>query len=387
MRKPIRPELSAIKISGIRRFNSEISDIDGILKLTLGEPDFDTPEHVKQAAINAINDNFTNYTNNAGTPELVSAAADYFNEKYQLGFTSEEVIVTIGATEAIAIALETILNPGDEVILPDPIYPGYEPLIHLMGAIPVKVDTTESAFKLTPAQLKSALSQKTKALILPYPSNPTGVTLSEAELRELADVLEGTGIYVLADEIYSELTYDKPHTSIRPMLKEQTIVINGLSKSHAMIGFRIGFLMAPKPLLQEMLKIHQYTVTCASSISQKAAFQAVTKGKNDAFQMRSEYKTRAGFVHDRLVKMGFHVIPPDGAFYFFVKLPDFVTESAYDFALKLAKVAKVAVVPGDAFSEKGDRYFRLSYAASLNTLTAATENMAKFMSEEYGENV
>ncbi|SQC71030.1 Putative aminotransferase A [Listeria fleischmannii subsp. fleischmannii] len=169
MRKPIRPELSAIKISGIRRFNSEISDIDGILKLTLGEPDFDTPEHVKQAAINAINDNFTNYTNNAGTPELVSAAANYFNEKYQLGFTSEEVIVTIGATEAIAIALETILNPGDEVILPDPIYPGYEPLIHLMGAIPVKVDTTESAFKLTPAQLKSALSKKTKALILPYP--------------------------------------------------------------------------------------------------------------------------------------------------------------------------------------------------------------------------
>ncbi len=383
MPKNIRPELAAIQISGIRRFNNEIANIDGIIKLTLGEPDFDTPEHIKQAAINAIQDNFTNYTNNAGTKELVSAAADFFNKKYNLGFTKEEVIVTIGATEAIAIALETIIEPGDEVILPDPIYPGYEPLIHLMGAVPVKVDTTESAFKLTPAQLKNALSKKTKALILPYPSNPTGVTLSEAELRELADVLTGTGIYVVADEIYSELTYDKPHTSIRPMLEEQTIVINGLSKSHAMIGFRIGFLMAPKPLLTEMLKIHQYTVTCASSISQKAAFQAVTKGENDALLMRSEYKVRAGFVQDRLVSMGFTVIPPDGAFYFFVKLPDFVTESAYDFALKLAQTAKVAVVPGDAFSEKGDRYFRLSYAASLDTLAQATDNMAQFMAQHY----
>ncbi|WP_088809487.1 MULTISPECIES: aminotransferase class I/II-fold pyridoxal phosphate-dependent enzyme [unclassified Listeria] len=383
MPKNIRPELAAIQISGIRRFNNEIANIEGIMKLTLGEPDFDTPEHVKQAAINAIQDNFTNYTNNAGMPELVSAAADYFNKKYALGFTKEEIIVTIGATEAIAVALETILEPGDEVILPDPIYPGYEPLIKLMDAVPVKVDTTESAFKLTPSQLKRVLSDKTKALILPYPSNPTGVTLTESELRELANVLEGTGIYVVADEIYSELTYDKPHTSMRPMLPEQTIVINGLSKSHAMIGFRIGFLMAPKPLLTEMLKIHQYTVTCASSISQKAALQAVTKGENDALLMRSEYKVRAKFVQDRLVKMGFQVIPPDGAFYFFVKLPDFVTENAYDFALKLAKEAKVAVVPGNAFSEKGDRYFRLSYAASLNKLALATENMAKFMEKNY----
>ncbi|WP_088816250.1 MULTISPECIES: aminotransferase class I/II-fold pyridoxal phosphate-dependent enzyme [Listeria] len=383
MPKNIRPELAAIQISGIRRFNNEIANIEGIMKLTLGEPDFDTPEHVKQAAINAIQDNFTNYTNNAGMPELVSAAADYFNKKYALGFTKEEIIVTIGATEAIAVALETILEPGDEVILPDPIYPGYEPLIKLMDAVPVKVDTTESAFKLTPSQLKRVLSDKTKALILPYPSNPTGVTLTESELRELANVLEGTGIYVVADEIYSELTYEKPHTSMRPMLPEQTIVINGLSKSHAMIGFRIGFLMAPKPLLTEMLKIHQYTVTCASSISQKAALQAVTKGENDALLMRSEYKVRAKFVQDRLVKMGFQVIPPDGAFYFFVKLPDFVTENAYDFALKLAKEAKVAVVPGNAFSEKGDRYFRLSYAASLNKLALATENMAKFMEKNY----
>ncbi|WP_088840556.1 aminotransferase class I/II-fold pyridoxal phosphate-dependent enzyme [Listeria sp. ILCC797] len=383
MPKNIRPELAAIQISGIRRFNNEIANIEGIMKLTLGEPDFDTPEHVKQAAINAIQDNFTNYTNNAGMPELVSAAADYFNKKYALGFTKEEIIVTIGATEAIAVALETILEPGDEVILPDPIYPGYEPLIKLMDAVPVKVDTTESAFKLTPSQLKRVLSDKTKALILPYPSNPTGVTLTESELRELANVLEGTGIYVVADEIYSELTYEKPHTSMRPMLPEQTIVINGLSKSHAMIGFRIGFLMAPKPLLTEMLKIHQYTVTCASSISQKAALQAVTKGENDALLMRSEYKVRAKFVQDRLVKMGFQVIPPDGAFYFFVKLPDLVTENAYDFALKLAKEAKVAVVPGNAFSEKGDRYFRLSYAASLNKLALATENMAKFMEKNY----
>ncbi|MBC1249613.1 aminotransferase class I/II-fold pyridoxal phosphate-dependent enzyme [Listeria welshimeri] len=381
MTKSIRPELHDIEVSGIRTFNNRVTGIPDMIRLTLGEPDFPTPEHIKQAGISAIQENFTNYTPNAGMPELLAAASKYFKEKYDLSYKDNEIIVTVGATEAISVALQTILEPDDEVILPDPIYPGYEPLITLNKARPIKIDTTETNFKLTPEQLRAHITPKTKALIIPYPSNPTGVSLTKEELLALATVLKETGIFVIADEIYSELTYHQEHISIAPMLRDQTIVINGLSKSHAMIGWRIGFLLAPKNLTKEMLKIHQYSVTCASSISQKAALEAITNGKDDAFQMRTEYKTRANFTQERLEKMGFTVIPPDGAFYFFVKLPDEITENSFDWAVRLAEEAKVAVVPGNAFSEKGDRYFRLSYATSFNNLVEALDRMATFLAK------
>ncbi|MBC1476308.1 aminotransferase class I/II-fold pyridoxal phosphate-dependent enzyme [Listeria welshimeri] len=381
MTKSIRPELHDIEVSGIRTFNNRVTGIPDMIRLTLGEPDFPTPEHIKQAGISAIQENFTNYTPNAGMPELLSAASTYFKEKYDLSYKDNEIIVTVGATEAISVALQTILEPDDEVILPDPIYPGYEPLITLNKARPIKIDTTETNFKLTPEQLLAHITPKTKALIIPYPSNPTGVSLTKEELLALATVLKETGIFVIADEIYSELTYHQEHVSIAPMLRDQTIVINGLSKSHAMIGWRIGFLLAPENLTKEMLKIHQYSVTCASSISQKAALEAITNGKDDAFQMRTEYKTRANFTQERLEKMGFTVIPPDGAFYFFVKLPDEITENSFDWAVRLVEEAKVAVVPGNAFSEKGDRYFRLSYATSFNNLAEALDRMATFLAK------
>ncbi|MBC2280735.1 aminotransferase class I/II-fold pyridoxal phosphate-dependent enzyme [Listeria welshimeri] len=381
MTKSIRPELHDIEVSGIRTFNNRVTGIPDMIRLTLGEPDFPTPEHIKQAGISAIQENFTNYTPNAGMPELLAAASMYFKEKYDLSYKDNEIIVTVGATEAISVALQTILEPDDEVILPDPIYPGYEPLITLNKARPIKIDTTETNFKLTPEQLRAHITTKTKALIIPYPSNPTGVSLTKEELLALATVLKETGIFVIADEIYSELTYHQEHVSIAPMLRDQTIVINGLSKSHAMIGWRIGFLLAPENLTKEMLKIHQYSVTCASSISQKAALEAITNGKDDAFQMRTEYKTRANFTQERLEKMGFTVIPPDGAFYFFVKLPDEITENSFDWAVRLAEEAKVAVVPGNAFSEKGDRYFRLSYATSFNNLAEALDRMATFLAK------
>lgn len=381
MTKSIRPELHDIEVSGIRTFNNRVTGIPDMIRLTLGEPDFPTPEHIKQAGISAIQENFTNYTPNAGMPELLAAASTYFKEKYDLSYKDNEIIVTVGATEAISVALQTILEPDDEVILPDPIYPGYEPLITLNKARPIKIDTTETNFKLTPEQLRAYITPKTKALIIPYPSNPTGVSLTKEELLALAAVLKETGIFVIADEIYSELTYHQEHISIAPMLRDQTIVINGLSKSHAMIGWRIGFLLAPENLTKEMLKIHQYSVTCASSISQKAALEAITNGKDDAFQMRTEYKTRANFTQERLEKMGFTVIPPDGAFYFFVKLPDEITENSFDWAVRLAEEAKVAVVPGNAFSEKGDRYFRLSYATSFNNLAEALDRMATFLAK------
>lgn len=381
MTKSIRPELHDIEVSGIRTFNNRVTGIPDMIRLTLGEPDFPTPEHIKQAGISAIQENFTNYTPNAGMPELLAAASTYFKEKYDLSYKDNEIIVTVGATEAISVALQTILEPDDEVILPDPIYPGYEPLITLNKARPIKIDTTETNFKLTPEQLRAHITPKTKALIIPYPSNPTGVSLTKEELLALATVLKETGIFVIADEIYSELTYHQEHVSIAPMLRDQTIVINGLSKSHAMIGWRIGFLLAPENLTKEMLKIHQYSVTCASSISQKAALEAITNGKDDAFQMRTEYKTRANFTQERLEKMGSTVIPPDGAFYFFVKLPDEITENSFDWAVRLAEEAKVAVVPGNAFSEKGDRYFRLSYATSFNNLAEALDRMATFLAK------
>ncbi|MBC1645743.1 aminotransferase class I/II-fold pyridoxal phosphate-dependent enzyme [Listeria welshimeri] len=381
MTKSIRPELHDIEVSGIRTFNNRVTGIPDMIRLTLGEPDFPTPEHIKQAGISAIQENFTNYTPNAGMPELLAAASTYFKEKYDLSYKDNEIIVTVGATEAISVALQTILEPDDEVILPDPIYPGYEPLITLNKARPIKIDTTETNFKLTPEQLRAHITPKTKALIIPYPSNPTGVSLTKEELLALATVLKETGIFVIADEIYSELTYHQEHVSIAPMLRDQTIVINGLSKSHAMIGWRIGFLLASENLTKEMLKIHQYSVTCASSISQKAALEAITNGKDDAFQMRTEYKTRANFTQERLEKMGFTVIPPDGAFYFFVKLPDEITENSFDWAVRLAEEAKVAVVPGNAFSEKGDRYFRLSYATSFNNLAEALDRMATFLAK------
>ncbi|MBC2200366.1 aminotransferase class I/II-fold pyridoxal phosphate-dependent enzyme [Listeria welshimeri] len=381
MTKSIRPELHDIEVSGIRTFNNRVTGIPDMIRLTLGEPDFPTPEHIKQAGISAIQENFTNYTPNAGMPELLAAASTYFKEKYDLSYKDNEIIVTVGATEAISVALQTILEPDDEVILPDPIYPGYEPLITLNKARPIKIDTTETNFKLTPEQLRAHITPKTKALIIPYPSNPTGVSLNKEELLALAAVLKETGIFVIADEIYSELTYHQEHVSIAPMLRDQTIVINGLSKSHAMIGWRIGFLLASENLTKEMLKIHQYSVTCASSISQKAALEAITNGKDDAFQMRTEYKTRANFTQERLEKMGFTVIPPDGAFYFFVKLPDEITENSFDWAVRLAEEAKVAVVPGNAFSEKGDRYFRLSYATSFNNLAEALDRMATFLAK------
>ncbi|MBF2601653.1 aminotransferase class I/II-fold pyridoxal phosphate-dependent enzyme [Listeria welshimeri] len=381
MTKSIRPELHDIEVSGIRTFNNRVTGIPDMIRLTLGEPDFPTPEHIKQAGISAIQENFTNYTPNAGMPELLAAASTYFKEKYDLSYKDNEIIVTVGATEAISVALQTILEPDDEVILPDPIYPGYEPLITLNKARPIKIDTTETNFKLTPEQLLAHITPKTKALIIPYPSNPTGVSLTKEELLALATVLKETGIFVIADEIYSELTYHQEHVSIAPMLRDQTIVINGLSKSHAMIGWRIGFLLAPENLTKEMLKIHQYSVTCASSISQKAALEAITNGKDDAFQMRTEYKTGANFTQERLEKMGFTVIPPDGAFYFFVKLPDEITENSFDWAVRLAEEAKVAVVPGNAFSEKGDRYFRLSYATSFNNLAEALDRMATFLAK------
>lgn len=380
MKQLINKEVAAIEISGIRKFSNMVADVEGMISLTIGQPDFPTPEHVKQAGIQAIEQNATTYTHNAGDRNLRHAASAFVQRKYGLTYNPEtEVIVTIGASEAIDVALRTILEAGTEVILPGPIYPGYEPIIRLCGATPVYVDTRDTAFKITAEKIKQAITEKTRAVILPYPSNPTGVTLTKEELGAIAEVIKDHDIYVLADEIYSELTYDAPHASIASFIPEQTIVINGLSKSHAMTGWRIGFLFAQEWLAQHIIKVHQYNVSCASSISQKAAIEALTAGINDAEEMKAEYMKRRSFVSQHLDELDLEYVMPNGAFYFFVKLPSYLTLNSFDFAVDLAKKGKVAVVPGSAFSKYGEGYFRISYASSIEMLTEGFKRMKRYL--------
>jgi aminotransferase len=376
----INPRVRDIEISGIRRFFNMVSHIDDLISLTIGQPDFPTPEHVKMAGIQAIEDNFTSYTHNAGILELRKAACEFVKKKYGLHYNPEsEVIVTTGASEAIDIAFRTILTEGTEVILPGPIYPGYEPIIRLCGAVPVHVDVTENQFRFTLEVIKPFITDKTRCIVLPYPSNPTGVSLTEKELQEIASYLQEREIFVLADEIYSELTFGQLHKSIATFLKEKTIVINGLSKSHSMTGWRIGLLFAPENITKHILKVHQYNVSCANSIAQKAAVEALTIGKDDALPMKKEYEARRDYVYERLQAMGLNVVKPDGAFYFFVKIPSSILLNSFDFALELVKEAKVAVVPGSAFSEYGEGYFRLSYACSMRTLELGLDRIENYL--------
>ncbi|GLI08387.1 aminotransferase [Paenibacillus tyrfis] len=378
----INPGVKEIQISGIRKISNLVANYKDALTLTIGQPDLPTPDHIMRAAERAIEEHRTTYTPNPGLPELRKAAAAFLERKYGLSYSGlEEVLVTVGASQALDITLRTILEPGSEVILPGPIYPGYEPLIRLCGGVPVYADTRGTGFKLTAEVLEPYLTDKTRCVILAYPSNPTGRVMSAEELADIARLLESRELFVISDEIYSELIYDGPHRSIAslPGMRERTIVINGLSKSHSMTGWRIGFTFAPAYLTQHMVKVHQYNVTCASSISQYAAIEALTAGLDDALPMRAEYVKRRDFVYDRLVEMGFELAKPEGAFYLFPSIERFGL-SSMDFAMKLLDEQRVAVVPGDAFSTLGEGYIRLSYAYSMDVLERAMERLKVFVS-------
>lgn len=378
----INPLVKDVQISGIRKFYNMVADIEGTISLTIGQPDFPTPTHIKEAAKQAINNDYTVYTHNAGYLELREAASNYVKDKYKLNYDpANEVIVTSGASEGIDIAFRTILIPGNEVILPGPVYPGYEPIIKMCGATPVYADTTKNGFRLTADILEKYITEHTRCIVLPYPSNPTGVTLTAEELLDIAELVRGKDIFILADEIYSELVFDQEHVSIATFLKEQTIVLNGLSKSHSMTGWRIGLLFAPAAISQHLLKVHQYNVTCAASISQRAALAALTAGRNDAIPMKTEYARRREYVYSRLQAMKLEIVKPNGAFYFFIKLPEGYA-SSLDFCLKLVQQEKVAVVPGDAFSPLGEGYFRISYAYSMETLEKALDRIEAFLAKK-----
>ncbi|MDQ0270674.1 aminotransferase A [Cytobacillus purgationiresistens] len=375
----INKKVKHIEISGIRKFFNMVADTKDMVSLTIGQPDFPTPDHVKEAGKRAIDENFTSYTHNAGDLRLRKAACSFVKKKYQLTYNPEsEVIVTSGASEAIDITLRTILEEDSEVILPGPVYPGYEPIVTLCGAKPVYADITKNQFRMTAEVIERYINNKTRCIVLPYPSNPTGVSLTKKELEDIAQLVRGREIFILADEIYSELAFDQAHTSIATILKEQTIVINGLSKSHSMTGWRIGLLFAPETIAKHILKVHQYNVTCASSLSQMAALEALTIGIDDAIPMKQEYMHRREYVYDRLKNMGLEVVKPDGAFYFFVKMPS-VNMNSFDFALALVEKSGVAVVPGSAFSSYGEGYFRISFAYSMDLLKDGLDRIESYI--------
>ncbi|MCR8634943.1 aminotransferase A [Paenibacillus radicis (ex Xue et al. 2023)] len=377
----VNPRVKDIQISGIRKISNLVSTYKDALTLTIGQPDFPTPDHIMKAAHAAIDAHKTTYTPNPGMLELRQAASAFVKGKYGLEYRPEsEVIVTSGASQALDITLRTILEEGSEVILPGPIYPGYEPLVRLCGGVPVYADTRNNGFKLTAELLEPHITEKTRCIILCYPSNPTGRVLSKEELADIAKLLENKSIFVISDEIYSELIYGQPHVSLAsyPGMREKTIVINGLSKSHSMTGWRIGFTFAPEEITQHMVKVHQYNVTCASSISQYAALEALTNGVDDALPMKEAYVQRRDFVYKRLLDMGFELEKPEGAFYLFPSIEKFKL-SSMDFTMKLLEEQKVAVVPGDAFSIYGEGYIRISYAYGMDILEKATERLEMFV--------
>ena len=384
--KRFNKQLDKIQVSLIRQFDQAISEIPGVLRLTLGEPDFTTPDHVKEAAKRAIDQNQSYYTGMSGLLTLRQAASDFVKEKYQLDYAPEnEILVTIGATEALSATLTAILEEGDKVLLPAPAYPGYEPIVNLVGAEIVEIDTTENNFVLTPEMLeKTILEQgdKLKAVILNYPANPTGITYNREQLAALAAVLRKYEIFVVCDEVYSELTYTgEAHVSLGTMLRDQAIIINGLSKSHAMTGWRLGLIFAPAAFTAQLIKSHQYLVTAANTMAQHAAVEALTAGKNDAESMKKEYIQRRDYIIEKMTALGFEIIKPDGAFYIFAKIPAGYNQDSFAFLKDFAQKKAVAFIPGAAFGRYGEGYVRLSYAASMETIKEAMKRLEEYMRE------
>lgn len=376
-------KLDALQPSGIRAFNKEVSKIPGIIKLTLGEPDMATPEHVKQAAIRSIEEDDSHYAPQMGKPELLEAISDYIQNTRDVHYDPQtEIIATVGATEALDATLFAILNTGDKVVVPTPIFSLYFPLVEMTGATVVQVDTSADNFVLTPEKLEEVLEEEgkgVKAVILNYPSNPTGREYPQEVLAGLAEVIKKHHLYAIADEIYSELVYGVEHYSIATMIPERTIFISGLSKSHAMTGYRLGYVAAPAKIMANISKMHAFLVTTVTNNVQVAAAEALTNGLDDPLEFRKIYQHRRDLLVAGLKKLGFEMLTPEGAFYLFAKIPAQFGTDDVAFAKQLAKEAKVGVTPGSAFGKGGDGYVRLSYASSDENLTEAIKRIGEFL--------
>lgn len=369
--------------SMIREFAEKFAKIPGLVKLTLGEPNFNVPEHVKDAAIESIKENESHYSDQKGFLSLREAISGYLDKQFDLQYDPEtEVVVTIGATEAIFDTFAAIINPGDKVIIPTPTFALYIPIVKILGGVPIQVDTTADGFQLTGEHLAKVIEEegedKVKALMLNFPGNPTGFVYSKDQLQELVDVVKDKNMYVVSDEIYAELTYGHKHFSMAKLLPGKTILINGLSKSHAMTGYRIGYIAGPKDFVEQANKMHAFTVTAPSNPAQFAAEEALKNGIDDPIAMKKIYQERRDYLVDQLNDMGYETILPEGAFYTFSKIPEKLGLSSIEFADKLATEGLVGVTPGVAFGKGGEGHFRISYAASMEDIQEAMKRLRKF---------
>lgn len=371
-----------IKPSGIRKFFDIAATMDDVISLGVGEPDFATPWSVRRSAIDALEKGKTVYTANPGLIELRKAICETVKKRLGLDYHSEnEVIVTVGGSEAIDIGIRTLINPGDEVLIVEPCFVCYAPLVTMAGGIPVSIKTTiEDQFKLKASALKEKITDKTKLLILPFPNNPTGAVMTKKDLEPIAEILRETNIIVMSDEIYSELTYGIKHTSIAQLegMKERTLVINGFSKTYAMTGWRLGFVIGPEPIVQQMLKLHQYAIMCSPTVSQYAAITALRECDENIEKMVFEYNIRRRYLVENFNRMGLTCFNPEGAFYVFPSIQSTGLTSE-EFCTKLVNEYKVAVVPGNAFGESGEGFVRVSYAYSLKHITEAVKRIEEFI--------
>ena len=382
MRNPLSDKVVEIQPSGIRKFFDIVSEMKDAISLGVGEPDFDTPWHIRDEGIYSLERGKTFYTSNAGLMELREAVAAYLKRRVDVSYDPvHEIMITVGGSEAIDLALRAMINPGDEVLIPQPSYVSYLPCAVLADAVPVTIDLkAENEFRLTKEELLEHITPKTKILVLPFPNNPTGAIMERKDLEEIAEVVREHDLYVISDEIYSELTYKEDHVSIAslPGMRERTILINGFSKAYAMTGWRLGYACGPKCILEQMLKIHQFAIMCAPTNSQYAAVDALNNGDEDVKTMRDSYNQRRRYLMHRFKEMGLECFEPYGAFYVFPCIKEFGMTSE-EFATKLLEEEKVAVVPGTAFGDCGEGFLRISYAYSLENLKIAIGRLQKFI--------
>ncbi len=382
MRNPLSKTIQEIEPSGIRKFFDIVSEMKDAISLGVGEPDFDTPWHIREEGIYSLEKGRTFYTSNAGLKELKEEISHYLDRRFSLQYEPrDEIFVTVGGSEAIDAGLRAMIDPGDEVLLPQPSYVSYEPCIMLAGGVPKIIELKEEDdFKLTKQQVLDAVTDKTKILILPFPNNPTGAIMTKEDLQGIVDVVKEHDLYVISDEIYSELTYESKHVSIAsfPGMKERTILINGFSKSYAMTGWRLGYACGPEEIISQMLKIHQFCIMCAPTTSQYAAVEALRNGDEDVERMRTAYNQRRNYLIKALRDMGLSCFEPFGAFYVFPSIQRFGMTSD-EFATRLLEEQKIAVVPGTAFGRSGEGFLRISYAYSIEDLKVALERIERFI--------
>lgn len=380
----ISSRVDSIPPSGIRRFFDMIAQMDDVISLGVGEPDFITPWHIREAAVYYIEQGYTSYTSNAGMLQLRKAVANRLEDEYNIVYSPEdEIIITVGVSEALDLALRAVINPGDEVIIPEPCYVSYKPCTILAGGVPVEVPTTsETEFKITPEKIEAVITPRTKVILLSYPSNPTGTVMDKDELMGIAEIVKKYNLLVISDEIYSLLTYDKPYTSFAslPDMKDVTILLDGLSKAYAMTGWRIGYAAAHKDIIHAMCKIHQYSMLCAPIIAQLAGIEALNNGDKQVQAMKKEYNRRRKVIVDGFNKIGLSCHMPHGAFYAFPCIKN-IGLSSEEFAEKLLLREKVAVVPGNVFGECGEGYIRCSYATSMEDIEEALRRIDRFVKD------